>query len=255
MRIDKSARIDPTANIASDVHIGPFAIVGPRVSIDAHTHIGAYTIIEQNTVIGSHNRISPHVVLGADPQDKKYAGEESFLRIGHHNTIREFSTVHRGTQGGTTTIGDHNLLMAYCHIAHDAEVGSNCTFANGATIGGHVVVASNATLGGLCAVHQFCRIGIHAMLAGGSMLVQDLPPYLMAQGDRARLCGINRVGLRRADFTRERIDDLHRAYKRLFLGSFSRAREEMRTAPCSREVDIMLSFIDTSKRGVCKARR
>ena len=260
MRIAPTAIIDPTARIETDVHIGPYAIIGPNVCIDSHTRIGPYTVIERNTRIGKHNTIHGHAVIGGDPQDKKYNGEESFLSMEHHNTIREFSTIHRGTQGNHTRIGSHNLFMAYSHVAHDAVVHDHCTFANGATLGGHVQVYSYATLGGLCAVHQHCRVGSHAMLAGGSMLVQDLPPYLMAQGDRAKLCGINRVGLRRSDIERTSIDVLHKAYKTLFLGGLQKGVQTLeqdlaqQDPPCA-ELQSLLRFVQSSQRGICKARK
>lgn len=260
MSIAPTAIVDPTAHIETNVHVGPYAIIGPHVYIDEHTRIGPYAIIEKHTRIGRHNIIHGHTVIGGDPQDKKYNGEESFLCIENHNTIREFATIHRGTQGNQTHIGSHNLFMAYCHVAHDCIIQDECTFANGATLGGHVQVESYATLGGLCAVHQHCRIGAHSMLAGGSMLVQDLPPYLIAQGDRAKLCGINRVGLRRSNIPRTSIDLLHRAYKTLFLGGLQsgiQALEEEiqhQSAPCA-QLQALLRFIHSSKRGVCKARK
>ncbi len=255
IHIDSTARIDPSARIESDVCIGPYAIIGPGVSIGSQTRIGAYTIIEKNTVVGCGNQISSHAVIGADPQDKKYRGEESFLYIGDRNTIREFCTIHRGSGETATQLGSDNLLMAYCHVAHDAVVADHCTFANGATLGGHVEIASYATLGGLCAIHQHCRIGAYAMLAGGAMLVQDLPPYLMAQGDRARLFGINRIGLRRAGFTRTDIDSLHRAYKTLFFGGLQQGMASLLAQESTAPVGRLLGFIQQSKRGVCKARR
>ncbi|MEJ2698222.1 MAG: acyl-ACP--UDP-N-acetylglucosamine O-acyltransferase, partial [Desulfuromonadales bacterium] len=191
--IHETAIVQAGAKIDESVEIGPYAIIGENVAIGAGTTVGPHAVIEGITEIGRDNRIFQFASIGAAPQDLKYQGEETRLRIGDRNTIREFVTIHRGTDsgGGETVIGHEGLFMAYSHVAHDSRVGNRVILANGATLAGHVQVDDFAILGGLSAAHQFTRIGCHAMISGGTMVAQDIPPYSIAQGDRARTIGIN----------------------------------------------------------------
>ena len=216
--IHPTAIIDPGAKIAANVEIGAYSIIGPHVEIGEHTVIGPHVIIKGHTRIGRENRIFQFSSLGEVPQDKKYAGEPTRLEIGDRNTIREFCTFNLGTaqDAGVTRIGDDNWIMAYVHIAHDCQVGNKTTFANNAQLAGHVVVEDWAILGGYTGVHQFCRVGAHVMTAVGTVVLQDVPPYLMAAGNTAQPYGINVEGLKRRGFTAESLSALKRAYRTLY---------------------------------------
>lgn len=209
MAIHPTAIIAPGAQIDASVEIGPYAVIGQHVSIGAGTRVGPHTVIEGHTSIGRQNQIFQFASLGAAPQDKKYAGEPTRLEIGDNNTIREFCTFNVGTvqDGGLTRLGNDNWVMAYVHIAHDCIVGDHCILANNATLAGHISIGDHVFLGGLTAVHQFCTIGAHAMTAGGSIVVQDIPPYVTAAGNHAHPAGINSEGLRRRGFDAEQIRD------------------------------------------------
>jgi UDP-N-acetylglucosamine acyltransferase len=257
------AHIHPTAIIASgaeladDVQIEPYAIVGPSVRIGSGTRVGAHSVIAGRTTIGCENQIFHHASVGAVPQDLKYRGEDSELIIGDHNQIREFATLHIGTSGGgmVTRVGDHNLLMNYSHIAHDSRLGSYNIIANGAQLAGHVVVEDHVVVGALVGIHQFVKVGESAILGAGAMVSQDVPPYCNATGDRARLHGLNLVGLKRRDFSPEAVRNIKRAYRIVFhsglklADAIAQARQEM---PASPEVQKFLVFIQTSERGVCR---
>ena len=199
MSVHPTAVVAPGARLHPTVEVGPFAVIGPQVTIGAGTTVGPHAVIEGRTRLGERNRVFQFASVGAQPQDLKYAGEDSALEIGNENLIREFTTLHKGTTGGggVTRIGDRNLFMAYAHVAHDCQVGNGCVFANAATLGGHVEVGDHVILGGLAAVHQHTRIGRHAFVAGGAMVVMDVPPFCTAQGDRAELVGVNSIGLAR----------------------------------------------------------
>jgi len=216
--IHPTALVDPGARLGENVTIGPYAVIGAGVEIGEGTMVGPHAVIEGPTTIGRDNRIYQFASLGAAPQDKKYAGEPTRLEIGDRNTIREFCTFNRGTtqDAGTTRIGDDNWLMAYVHIAHDCVVGNQTIFANNAQIAGHVHVGDWAILGGFTVVHQFVRIGAHAMTGMGTILLQDVPPYVMANGNPAAPHGINAEGLKRRGFGPEAIAALRRAYKTLY---------------------------------------
>ncbi len=216
--IHPTALVDPGARLGENVTIGPYAVIGAGVEIGEGTMVGPHAVIEGPTTIGRDNRIYQFASLGAAPQDKKYAGEPTRLEIGDRNTIREFCTFNRGTtqDAGTTRIGDDNWLMAYVHIAHDCVVGNQTIFANNAQIAGHVHVGDWAILGGFTVVHQFVRIGAHAMTGMGTILLQDVPPYVMANGNPSAPHGINAEGLRRRGFGPEAIAALRRAYKTLY---------------------------------------
>jgi UDP-N-acetylglucosamine acyltransferase len=257
------AHIHPTAIIASgaeladDVQIEPYAIVGPSVRIGSGTRVGAHSVIAGRTTIGCENQIFHHASVGAVPQDLKYRGEDSELIIGDHNQIREFATLHIGTSGGgmVTRMGDHNLLMNYSHIAHDSRLGSYNIIANGAQLAGHVVVEDHVVVGALVGIHQFVKVGESAILGAGAMVSQDVPPYCNATGDRARLHGLNLVGLKRRDFPPEAVRNIKRAYRIVFhsglklADAIAQARQEM---PASPEVQRFLVFIQASERGVCR---
>ena len=210
--VDSQAVIDPSAKI------GPYAIIGPHVTIGAGTSIGSHTVIEGHTSIGKDNVISHFSSLGGVPQDMKYRGEPTQLVIGDRNTIREFTTIHTGTvqDQGVTTIGDDNWIMAYVHIAHDCVVGNHTIFSSNAQIAGHVIVEDWAILGGMSGVHQFVRIGQHSMLGGASALVQDIPPFVIAAGDKAQPHGLNAEGLKRRGFAPETIAALRHVYRVLY---------------------------------------
>lgn len=215
--IHATAIIEEGAVIGDNVTIGPYTIIGKEVSIGNGTTIGSHTVIEGKTTIGENNQIFSHAALGTIPQDLKFDGEDVELIIGNNNKIREFTLFNPGTKGGgsITKIGDNNLFMGYVHVAHDVIIGNNCVFANVATLAGHVEIDDNVVIGGLTPVHQFCKIGTHVMVGGGSVVTQDIPPYCLAEGNKAVLRGLNLNGLRRR-FERDVINDLKRAYKELF---------------------------------------
>jgi UDP-N-acetylglucosamine acyltransferase len=255
--IHKTALVHEKARIGENVEIGPYAIIGEHVSIGDGTWVGPHTVIEGWTEIGRDNRIFQFASIGADPQDLKFGGEESHLKIGDRNMIREFVTLHRGTAegGGVTVIGSDSLLMAYSHVAHDCILGNRVILANAATLAGHVRIDDHAILGGLCAIHQFTRVGCHVMISGGAMVVQDIPPYTIAQGDRAKTVGINQVGLKRRNFSDEAIRDIKQAYKLMFRSglrkdeALAQIDAEMKD---SKEVAVFTDFIRGSERGVAR---
>jgi len=255
--VHPSAVVHPEAKLHESVTVGPFAVIGPKVKIGAGTSVGPHAVIEGDTSIGERNKVFQFASVGADPQDLKFAGEDSKLVIGDDNLIREFTTLHKGTEGGggVTRIGNKNLFMAYAHVAHDCIVGDGCILANAATLAGHVEVGDHVTIGGLSAVHQFTRLGKHAFIGGGSMVVMDVPPFCTAQGDRAELAGLNSVGLTRHGFTEEQLGHLKDAYRTLFrskLGlneALARLRAEHGNHA---EVMAMLEFISASKRGITR---
>jgi len=255
--IDPRAVVDPGASLGEGVQIGPFAIVGPHVRIGRGTVIGSHSVVEGRTTIGADNRIFHFASIGAVPQDLKYHGEESSLVIGDRNRIREFSTIHLGTEGGgmETRVGDDNLFMAYSHVAHDCRIGNGVILANAATLGGHVAIGDGAILGGLSGVHQFCRIGKLAFIAAGSLVVQDVPPFMTVQGDRARLAGLNLEGLKRKGFGPDAISGLKKAYRILFRSDLPlpEAVSLVRAEPgMPSEVEELIRFILSSERGITR---
>ncbi|KAA0874674.1 acyl-ACP--UDP-N-acetylglucosamine O-acyltransferase [Nitrincola tapanii] len=217
-QIHPTAIIEPGAELAEDVKVGPWTYIGAEVEIGAGTEIASHVVIKGPTRIGAHNRIFQFASVGEECQDKKYRGEPTRLEIGDHNVIREGATLHRGTvqDQGLTRVGSHNLLMAYTHVAHDCVLGDNIILANNAALAGHVQVDDYAILGGFTAVHQFCRIGAHVMCGAGSVVLKDIPAYVMANGNSAVPHGINSEGLKRRGFTAESIMTLKRAYKTLY---------------------------------------
>lgn len=259
MSIHPTAIIDGSATLASDVEVGPYAIIGKHVTVGKGTTIGPHTVIGDWTEIGENNQISHQASVGAPPQDLKYRGEECWTRIGNNNMIREFATIHRGTVTGhaETVVGSGNLFMAYSHVAHDCRIGNGIVMANVATLAGHVTVEDNVILGGLVAVHQFSTIGAYAMIGGGTMVGLDILPYTIATpGKRdAKLRGLNLIGLKRRGFSEDTIGNLKKAYKTLFMAdlklpdAISRIRSEITKCP---EIDYLLNFIENSKRGICR---
>ena len=255
--IHPTAIVHKEARLAADVDVGPFSVIGANVEIGAGTRIGSHTVIAGRTRIGSDNRIFHHVVLGEIPQDKKYADEPTSLEIGNGNTIREFCTFHTGTvqDAGVTRLGDDNWIMAYVHLAHDSMVGSHTILANNAALAGHVHVGDYAIVGGMTGVHQFCRIGAHAMTGAGSVVLADVPPYVTAMGNTAEPHGINSEGLRRRGFSAEAINNIRRAYKTLYKSGLTldEARQALReqAATCG-ELLVLVDFLDTSKRSIVR---
>lgn len=255
--IHPTAIVDPSATIADDCEIGAYSIIGPEVSIGSGTWIGPHVVLKGPTRIGSHNRIFQFASVGDDPQDLKYDGERTELEIGDHNTIREFATINRGTEGGggITRIGDHNLFMAYIHVAHDCILGSHIIMANGASLAGHVMVGDFAILAGFACVHQFCTVGEHAFVGLNSVANRDVSPFTMAVGNYAEAKGINKNGLRRRNFSEESIGALHRAYKALLRQHGERDKAIKGLADDARdypEVARLIQFIESSERGVVR---
>jgi UDP-N-acetylglucosamine acyltransferase len=255
--IHQTALINRQAEIDSDVEIGPYSVIGAGVKIGKETKVASHVVIEGRTLLGQGNTIYQFATIGSRPQDLKYRGEASELIIGNHNTIREYVSLNPGTAGGgmVTRVGDHNLLMMHCHIAHDCLIGSHNIIANGATLGGHVVVEDYVIVGGLVGIHQFARIGSGAILGAGSMVSKDVPPSCNATGDRARLRGLNLEGLKRRGFTTTAIDALKRAYRIIFQSKLKTkdALEKVRReiSPTA-EIEILLAFIAQSQRGICR---
>jgi UDP-N-acetylglucosamine acyltransferase len=259
--IHATAVISPEAELDSSVSVGPYAVIGAGVQVAAGTTIGAHTVIEGPTTIGRDNRIFSHAALGAAPQDMKYRGEPTKLEIGERNTIREFCTFNRGTTQdvGVTRIGDDNWIMAYVHLAHDVQVGSRTILANNATLAGHVHIGDWVIVGGLTGVHQFCKIGAHAMTGFQSHVSQDVPPFMMAAGHPLGISGFNAEGLRRRGFSKERIalvKQMHRLLYRdgLTLDDAKRAIAALRGTVEGGDVDVqlLLDFLAASTRGIAR---
>jgi UDP-N-acetylglucosamine acyltransferase len=258
VRIHPTALVDKTVQLGEGVTIGPYSIIQGRVVIGHDTHIGPHVVIKDFTTIGNKCEIFQFAVIGEIPQDLKFQGEESHLVIGDGNTIREFATLHRGTAGGggVTRIGHGNLFMAYTHVAHDCQVGNGVIMSNAATLAGHITVEDYAILGGLSAVHQYCQVGRHAFVGGCSAVHRDVPPYAMAVGNRARLVGLNLVGLKRHGFTDTTLQPLKRAYELLFLSDLNLKEAITRVIaelPQTTEIHHLLRFLETSERGLLQA--
>ncbi len=255
--IDKTAIIYPGAVIDESTEVGPYTIIKGGVKIGKNNQIAPHVVIEGNTTIGDGNKIFQFASIGSVPQDLKYKGEDTKLIIGDNNIIREYVTMNPGTVtgNGVTVVGDGNLLMMHVHIAHDCTIGNRNIFANNATLAGHIEVENFAILGGLCAVHQFVRIGESALIAGGSMVVQDIPPYLVASGDRAKIYGINRIGLERRGFTKEEIEQIKNAYKIVYRSkstvkiAIEKIEQEIGK---TEKIEKFTSFIADSKRGITR---
>ena len=257
MGIHPTAIVDSKAELDSDVHVGPYAVIGADVRIGAGTHIGASAQLQGPCRIGPANRIFPHACVGFEPQDLKYQGERSELVIGARNRIREFATLHRGTEvgGGRTEVGDDNLFMAYTHVAHDCRVGSRTIFGNASTLAGHVTIGDDAILSAFCAVHQFCRVGPHAYIGGYTIVTMDALPFAQTVGTKAVCLGINRVGLKRRGFDEDRLRVLESAYRLIVRSKLptpeavERLQQEHAGVP---DVELLIEFIQSTTRGVLK---
>ena len=259
--IHPTALVDPGAELADGVSVGPFAVIGPNVRIAAGSSLGAHCVVEGHTTIGRDNRIFQFASIGAAPQDMKYAGEPTRLEIGDGNTIREFCTLNTGTvqDEGVTRIGDDNWIMAYVHIAHDCRVGSHTIIANATQLGGHVHLGDWAFLGGLSGVHQFVRVGAHAMTGFQTRLAQDLPPFVTAAGNPAAATGINAEGLRRRGFTPERIAQVKQMHRLIYRQGLTltdaqaRLRELHGALPeGDADLALMLGFLGQAERGIVR---
>jgi UDP-N-acetylglucosamine acyltransferase len=253
-RIHPTAIVHASARIGTGTEIGPYVTIGAQVQIGRNCRIGASAVIDGPTEIGDDNEIFPMASVGLIPQDLKFGGESTRLVIGNRNVIREFVTIHRGTAGGggVTRIGDRNLFMAYAHVAHDCQVGNETIFANGATLAGHVLVEDCATVGAFSGVHQYCRVGRHAFIGGYSVVTKDALPFAKTVGNRARIYGVNTIGLVRRRFSPDAIAKLRRAYRHLLYSNTSRALAQIERDPSLRceEVQYVVDFIRTSSRGV-----
>ncbi len=255
--ISPLASIHKNAKIGKGTKVGPFAVIDEFVMVGEECVIDAHAVITGHTTIGNNNHVFSNAVLGSIPQDLKYQGETSFLEIGDDNRIRECVTVNSGTEGGggVTRIGHGNLFMAYSHVAHDCQISNEVIFANSATLAGHVVVEDKAIIAGHTGVHQFTNIGKLSMIAAGSMVSQDVPPFAMVHGDRATLKGINTIGLQRAEYNSSLIEEIKQAYKFLFRSSLTidEAIDKIKNKNLSsEEVQHIIHFVRHSKRGVCR---
>lgn len=257
-QIHPTAIVSSGASVAEDVEIGPYCIVGERVRLAAGVRLQAHVVVDGRTEIGEGTRVFPFACIGLEPQDLKYRGEASSLVIGRNNTIREYVTMNPGTAGGgmVTRVGSNGLFMVGAHIAHDCQIGDHVVMANNATLAGHVTIGDYAVLGGLCAVHQFVRIGRHAMIGGMSGVERDVIPYGQVMGDRARLCGLNIIGMQRRGFSRDDIQGLRAAYQFLFSegGTFSdRVSDAAERFGGIGPVDDIIDFIRAdSSRAICQ---
>ena len=257
VHVHPTAIVDPRAELDSEVEVGPYSVIGAGVRIGKGTKIHSHAAIQGRTTLGESNVVFPFATVGSAPQDLKYKGEPSELTIGSRNTIREYVSLNPGTTGGgmVTRVGDQNLLMMHCHIAHDCTVGSRNVIANGATLGGHVIIEDFVIVGGLVGIHQFVRIGTSAILGAGSMISKDVPPYCNATGDRARLRGLNVEGLKRRGFDLAVIETIRKAYRIAFNSklrtddALQRIRRELPAIP---ELEKFVTFIAESQRGVCR---
>lgn len=254
--IHHTAIVDSSAQIAEDAEIGPFCVIGPEVIIGTGTILTNHVTVAGPTKIGEGNRFYPYCSIGQRTQDLKYVGEPTYLEIGNHNSFREFCTVNRGTAPGTkTTVGNHGNFLAYSHIAHDCTVGDHVIFSNNGTLAGHVIVEDHAVIGGLSGVHQFCRIGRHAILGGCTKIVQDVPPFMIADGNPAELRGINQVGMERRGFSAEEVRSLREAYRFLCRSNLNvkQACDAIREQLSSNEhLNHLLGFVEESKRGIVR---
>ena len=255
--IHPTALVAAGARLAADVRVGPYSIIGPEVTVGSGTVIASHVVITGCTTLGRDNRIFQFASVGEIPQDRKYGGEPTATLIGDGNVIREFVTIHAGTaqDRGRTSIGNRNLLLAYSHVAHDCVVGDETTFSNNAQLAGHVMVGDYAVLGGFVGVHQFCRIGAHAMVAAGSIVLQDVPPFITAAGYPAKPRGSNSEGLRRRGFSADDIAAVRRAYKTLYRKSLplDEARAAIANdARATPALSVMVEFLQTPGRGIIR---
>jgi len=256
--IHPTAIVDQKSEVGEGVEIGPYSVIERGVSIGEGTRIGPHVIIREGTKIGKGCQVFQFASIGEAPQFLGYKGEKTFLQMGDRNIMREFVTLHRGTVkgGGRTVIGNDNYFMAYSHVAHDCQIGNEVVMANGASLGGHIVIENGAIIGGLAAIHQFCRVGTYAIIGGLTGVIMDIPPYTKAQGDRAKLFGLNTIGLKRANFSEETLKALKKAYRIIFRSGLTLAKamktiedDDIFQIP---EVKHLFQFIQHSKRGICR---
>lgn len=256
--IHPTAIVDPAAKIPASCRIGPYCTVAAGVEMGEECELISHVVVGGPTRMGSHNRIFPFAAIGLGPQDLKYKGEPTRLEIGDHNVIRECVTISRGTAGGlgVTRVGSYTLIMAYAHIAHDCAIGDHVILANAATLGGHVTVEEWATVGALCPVHQFVRIGAHAYIGGGTTITQDVLPFSLTSAARGtHAFGVNRVGLERRGFSRERLRKIHHAYRVLLSSKLntSQALEKLKSElDRGEDIEMLIRFVERSERGVIK---
>ncbi|MCK5780524.1 MAG: acyl-ACP--UDP-N-acetylglucosamine O-acyltransferase [Psychrilyobacter sp.] len=255
-KIHKTAIVEDGAIIGEGVVIGPYAVIGSQVTIGDNTIIDSHVVIDGETIIGKDNKIFSFASIGREPQDLKYDGEKTKTIIGDKNTIRECVTIHRGTDDRwETRIGNNNLLMAYSHVAHDVIMGNNCIIANSVALAGHVIVEDYAILGGMVAVHQFCRIGAHVMLGAGSLVVQDVPPYVLAEGSRAIARGLNSIGMSRRGFEKSDVALLKKAYRKIYRSKLLLKESIVEVEEEFGENEVVRNFIEfikASDRGIIK---
>lgn len=255
--IHETAIVSPKANLGEGCHIGPFCTIGDDVFLGSGVLLDSHVVVDGKTTIGDDTHVYPFASIGLAPQDLKYSGEPTATEIGKRNHVREFVTIHRGTAGGggLTKIGDDNLFMAQAHVAHDCQIGNSVIMANAATLAGHVEIADRANVGAYSGVHQFCRVGLEAFVGGYSVVVKDAPPFAIIQGNHAKCFGLNRVGMKRRGYGRDTIEKLNHAYHLLLSSKLNttqaveKIREEIKDC---KEVDLLVDFIETSKRGVVK---
>jgi UDP-N-acetylglucosamine acyltransferase len=258
MSVHATAIIDPRARLHPSCKIGPYCTIGPDVELGEACELISHVALEGPTKIGAHNTFFPFSSIGLAPQDLTYAGEPTRLEIGDHNTVREFVTINRGTVkgGGITRVGNHNLIMAYVHIAHDCQIGNYIIMANAATLGGHVTVGDWANVGALCPIHHFVRIGTYSIVGGGSTITRDVLPFSKTSAERGtQAYGLNAVGLERRGFSQERIKKLHHAYKLLLASKLntSQALDKLKSeSDLGEDVELLIHFIESSDRGVIK---
>jgi len=256
--IHPTAIVDPGAKVPASCHVGPYCVIGPDVELGENCRLLSHVVIEGPTKIGSNNSFFPYAAIGMAPQDVTYRGEATRLEIGDHNEIREYVTLNRGTVkgGGLTKIGSHLLIMAYTHVGHDCVIGDHVMLVNGATLGGHVTVEECAVVGALCPVHQFVRIGAHSYIGGGTTITQDVLPFSMTSAAReTHAYGMNKVGLQRRGFSKERIAKIHHAYKILLASKMntSQALEKLKSErERSEDVDMLIRFVERAERGIIK---
>jgi UDP-N-acetylglucosamine acyltransferase len=255
--IHSTAIVSPKAELGRNVSIGPYTVIGDDVTLHDDVRVASHCVIEGPSEFGRETVFFPFVSAGQAPHDLKYRGERSLLRAGERNTFREFTTIHRGTEGGgnITEIGSDNLFMAQSHVAHDCRIGNHAIFANSASLAGHVIIGDFVTLGAFSGIHQFCRVGDHAFIGASSVVVKDALPFARTVGNHARCYGPNSIGLRRRDFSSEEIHRISRAFKLLLVSKLNttqaleRIKEELSGSP---EIDYLIEFIETSERGVTK---
>jgi UDP-N-acetylglucosamine acyltransferase len=257
MNIHPTAIVSPEANLEEGVEIGPYTIIGPDVNIGKNTVIGPHVVIDAHTDIGEGCRIFQFASIGAIPQDLKFKGENTRVIIGNYNTIREFATIHQATSAdiGITVIGDRNLLMAYTHVAHNCKLGNHIIMGNAANLAGHIHIEDHAIISGMTGIHQFTRIGAHCFIGGASAVSKDIPPFVLASGNYAKLYGLNIIGLKRRGFKEETIRALKESYRIIFRSSLllrvaiEKVKNEVEDLP---EIQQLITFIQKSERGICR---